>query len=173
MSRWQTGTHGDRHCEDRSRILVLEFVIGQCVSRPPVEGYNIAEPLVCQLMCYQVQNPEPENMRHNIKKYEAQLVCHTSNTNICDTRNTKIWDTRNSINVVLSELNIKDNQKPKGGKCNWWWTCQKKDGFSTYLSSAFVLFLSISRPGVSNSIRPQFWCQKIKSTRLFGLFLPP
>ena len=68
MSRWQTGTHGDRHCEDRSRILVLEFVIGQCVSRPPVEGYNIAEPLVCQLMCYQVQNPEPENMRHNMKK---------------------------------------------------------------------------------------------------------
>ena len=75
MSRWRTGTHGDRHCEDRSRILVLEFVIGQCVSRPPVEGYNIAEPLVCQLMCYQVQNPEPENMRHNMKKNDKGVDC--------------------------------------------------------------------------------------------------
>ena len=72
--RGQTGTHADRHCEERARMLVSEFVIGQCVSRLPVEGYNIAKPLVCQLMCYKVQNPEPENMRHNIQKYETQVI---------------------------------------------------------------------------------------------------
>ena len=25
-------------------------------------------------MCYKVQNPEPENMRHNIQKYETQVI---------------------------------------------------------------------------------------------------
>ena len=28
------GTHADRHCEERARMLVSEFVKGQCVSRP-------------------------------------------------------------------------------------------------------------------------------------------
>ena len=171
--RGQTGTHADRHCEERARMLVSEFVIGQCVSRPTSWGLQYCR--TTGVPTHVLSGSEPRTWKHET---QYTKIWDTSNTNIWDTRNTKILDTRNSINVqVLSEMNIKDNQKPlilgKGRKCKLSCTWWKKDDCSIYLSSAFVLFLSISRPGVSNSIRPQFWCQKIKSTRLFGLFLPP
>ena len=96
--RGQTGTHADRHCEERARMLVSEFVIGQCVSRLPVEGYNIAKPLVCQLMCYKVQNPEPENMRHNIQKYETQVI---------QTYETKEIQKYETQEIVLMQFSVK------------------------------------------------------------------